>query len=187
MSELSDVNYGPLTGLVGNWSGNKGKDVSPEPDGSELNDFYETITFTQAGELSNAESQQLSAVHYQLMVKRISNDKIIHQETGYWMWEQDSNSVMHSLVIPRGVCVLAGGSYTDENEQITFNVQAMLEDENWQLIQSPFMAQNAKMESYDQQVILSGDKLFYKQTMALDIYGRKFDHTDQNTLTRQWS
>lgn len=185
MNEIKAVNYGPLAGLVGCWSGNKGKDVSPEPDGSELNDYYETITFTQAGDLSNAESQRLSAVHYLLMVKRISDDKIIHQETGYWMWEQDTNSVMHSLVIPRGVSVLAGGSFAADQDKIIFNVQAAVDDQNWQLIQSPFMVKNAKMTDYEQQVVLSADKLFYKQTMALDIYGKKFDHTDENYLTRQ--
>ena len=40
-----EVDYGPLAGLIGTWKGDKGLDVSPEPDGKEENPFYETIVF----------------------------------------------------------------------------------------------------------------------------------------------
>lgn len=186
MSEKLITNYGPLTGLIGVWLGNKGTDIAPDPDGIEENPYYETITFTEAGDLSNAESQQVSAVHYMQKVQRIGDDKIIHQETGYWMWEQATDTVMHSLTIPRGMCVLAGGTFTkNANAELSFAVQASIDQQDWQLIQSPFMRDNAKMTSYSQQLILAGDKLSYTQTMVLDIYGKIFDHTDKNTLLRQ--
>ncbi|WP_028866016.1 heme-binding beta-barrel domain-containing protein [Psychromonas aquimarina] len=184
MSDNTEVNYGPLAGLIGVWSGNKGTDLAPEPDGTETNEYYETITFTEAGDVSNAEEQVISAVHYMQKVQRISNDKVIHQETGYWMWEQDSNQVMHSLTIPRGMAVLAGGSFK-EAENITFDVQASIDSKDWQLVQSPFMREKAKLKEYVQQLILGENSLSYTQTMVLDIYGRVFDHTDQNTLQRQ--
>ncbi|WP_019615559.1 heme-binding beta-barrel domain-containing protein [Psychromonas ossibalaenae] len=184
MSDNTEINYGPLAGLIGVWSGNKGTDLAPEPDGTETNEYYETITFTEAGDVSNAEEQVISAVHYMQKVQRISNDKVIHQETGYWMWEQDSNRVMHSLTIPRGMAVLAGGSFK-EQENITFDVQASIDSKDWQLIQSPFMREKAKLQQYVQQVILEKNSLSYRQTMVLDIYGRVFDHTDQNTLQRR--
>ena len=175
-SDFNDINYGPLSGLIGTWKGNKGVDLAPEPDGTERNEFYETIIFSEAGDLSNAEEQQLSALHYVLKVQRVTNDRVIHQETGYWMWEHGTESVMHSLTIPRGICVLAGGSVTEKTvtenpsiggedqqtkEQI-FLVEAKLGNEQWPIIQTAFLKQKASMKAYQQKVVLSGDTLQYK-------------------------
>jgi len=32
---VSDVDYGPLAPLIGEWTGDSGMDVAPEPDGPE--------------------------------------------------------------------------------------------------------------------------------------------------------
>lgn len=184
MVDRKAVNYGPLTGLIGTWYGDKGKDVAPEPDGTENNNYYETIIFTEASEVTNAESEVLSALHYVQKVHRIEGDKMIHHETGYWMWNQQSNEVIHSLTIPRGVCVLAAGK-VKEMDSISFEVSAESDAQERSLIQSPFMNEKAKMTSYQQQLILSENSLYYKQTMMLDIYGKVFEHTDNNTLQRK--
>ena len=34
------------------------------------------------------------------------------------------------------------------------------------------------------QIELDGDKLSYSETTVLEIYGKKFDHIDENELTR---
>ncbi len=31
------INYGPLRGLIGNWKGDNGIDIAPEPEGAETN------------------------------------------------------------------------------------------------------------------------------------------------------
>ncbi len=85
MSESTEVDYGPLSGLIGIWKGDKGLDVAPEPDGIENNPYYETLTFTAIGDVTNAETQDLVAVHYRQIVKRKSNDKIFQDETGNWI------------------------------------------------------------------------------------------------------
>ena len=56
----SDIDYGPLAALIGTWQGDKGMDVSPEPDGIEENPYYETIVFEAAGDVTNAEAQTLA-------------------------------------------------------------------------------------------------------------------------------
>ncbi|MEH6454319.1 MAG: heme-binding beta-barrel domain-containing protein [Psychromonas sp.] len=188
-AEIKETNYGPLAGLIGRWHGNKGTDVSPEMDGSaEINKYYETIEFTEAFDTTNAEEEVISAVHYMLKVQRISTDKLIHQQTGYWMWNQSTNHVMHSLLIPRGSGLLAGGHIVDQNASndtgIIFNVSANIDDKDWQIMQSPFLHANAKMTQFNQQLILDADTLSYNQTMILDIYGNIFDHKDENTLKR---
>ena len=112
----TEVDYGPLVELVGVWQGDKGMDIAPEPDGTEENPYYETITFTAGGDLSNAESQVLSNLHYRRIVRRKSNDEIFHDQTGYWIWDARENVIMHSFVIPRAVGVLAGGHYNGEKD-----------------------------------------------------------------------
>lgn len=185
MNTVDETNYGPLSGLIGCWSGNKGEDIAPEPEGTEVNSYYENITFTGLGETENAESQLLSVVFYTQEIRRNSNDKMIHHESGYWSWEQGSDTVVHSLTIPRGMCVLASGDFKTSKDEVILNVNASIEDQDWQIIQSPFMAKKAKMKSYLQQVKMTKDRLFYSQTMMLDIYGKEFEHTDTNVLNRK--
>jgi len=141
MSDVNSLDYGPLKGLIGHWKGDKGLDIAPTSDAAkEENPYYETIAYTAIGDVTNAESQVLSVVRYQ--VSHQSNNEVFHDETGYWMWDPKSKIVMHSLVIPRGVCVLAGGEYkgpTSSDGKVEIEVFASLNDENWGIVQSPFM------------------------------------------------
>lgn len=188
MANYGEVDYGPLGELLGVWKGNKGLDIAPEPDGTENNPYYETITFTPAGDVTNAESQVIVAVHYRQIVLRKSNDKVFHDETGYWMWDAAQNIVMHSLTIPRGVSVLAGGIYQEKKDpdgKIILEVSASMDDKNWQIIQSPFMQEHAKTLSFNHQITVGNGGLSYSETTMLDIYGNTFEHTDENELIRQ--
>lgn len=188
MSQHLDVDYGPLAGLIGVWVGDKGLDISPEPDGKEENPFYETIMFEAIGDVTNAESQVLAAVRYHQVVSRKSNDKVFHNETGYWMWDAQAGIVMHNLTIPRSVCVLAGGSYAKSSGSggaVNLEVAAKLGDPDWGILQSPFMRDNAQTTEFRQKVTVSGNTLSYFETTYLEIYGKSFEHTDQNELTRK--
>lgn len=184
MSTVDATNYGPLSKLIGSWVGNKGEDIAPEPEGTEVNSYYEKITFTGIGETENAESQLLSVITYTQEVRRNSNDNMIHHEVGYWLWEQKSNTVSHSLTIPRGMCVLASGSFEQSDDEVILTVQASIKEQDWQIVQSPFMQKNAKMKSYQQQFKVTDTELCYSQVMLLDIYGKEFEHTDKSVLKR---
>ena len=188
MSDMNDIDYGPLKELIGVWTGSKGVDIAPEPDGVENNPYYETITFTAADDVDNAETQVLSAIHYRQVVKRKSNDKVFHDETGYWMWDAEAKTIMHSLTIPRAVSVLAGGSHNGESEEdgsYILEVSANINSEDWQIIQSPFMQKNARTTEFRHRITVGNGKLSYSETTIIDIYGRTFEHTDDNELIRQ--
>lgn len=188
MSDLKDTDYGPLAELIGVWSGNKGLDVSPEPDGAENNPYYETIVFSRIGNVTNAESQMIAAIHYRQIVQRKSNDKVFHDETGYWMWDAAAKIIMHSLTIPRAVCVLAGGRHNGKRTadgNFLLEVSARINDENWQIIQSPFMRDNARTTEFHHRITVGNGKLSYSETTIVDIYGEVFEHTDDNELMRQ--
>lgn len=188
MSGSTKIDYGPLLGLAGVWKGDKGIDVAPEPDGAENNPYYETIEYTLVGDVTNADTQVLSVVRYHQVVQRKTNDEVFHDETGYWMWDPATGIIMHSLVIPRGVCVLAGGKYTGEKDtdgNVIMDVSASVDDDTWQIVQSGFMRDNARTTEFRQKVTVGGGRMSYSETTIIDIYGKPFEHTDQNDLTLQ--
>lgn len=188
MGELSGADYGPLEGLIGVWTGDDGVDVAPEPDGTETNPYFETITFSAVGEVTNAESQTLATLHYRQIVQRKSDGEVFHDETGYWMWDAPNQTVMHSLTIPRAVCVLAGGVYsgeTDADGRVVLEVAAMLDDKDWSIVQSPFMRDNARTTEFRHRIAVGNGTLTYAETTIVDIYGKMFEHTDGNSLVRQ--
>ncbi len=188
MSDSKTIDYGPLTELIGVWKGDRGMDVAPEPDGSENNPYYETITFDAIGDVTNAESQNLAVLYYRQIVQHKSDDQVFHDETGYWMWDAAAQTIVHSLTIPRGVSVLAGGSHNGKKNSdgnYRLEVSAGCENKDWQIIQSPFMRDNARTTEFHHKIVVGNGKLSYSETMILDIYGRVFEHTDQNDLIRQ--
>lgn len=182
---IEGVNYGPLACLVGSWKGDKGVDVAPEPDGEEKNLYYETILFEAIGDVSNAEEQVLSVLRYHQVVSRKSNDEVFHNETGYWMWDPQTDIIMQSFTIPRGVCVLAGGKASvSASKETVLVVKALKDDADWAIIESPFMRDNASTREFSHSITIDGDKLVYEETTIVDIYGKVFDHTDRNRMQR---
>lgn len=178
------VDYGPLRLLIGEWKGDAGTDVSPEPDGEELNPYYESILFEAIGDVTNAERQTLAVLRYHQVVSRKSNDEVFHNETGYLHWDAAAGVAMQSLAIPRGVSLVAGGTASVDGGRMRFEVTASYGDGDWSIAQSPFMRDNAKTVSFTHSIEVDGDRLAYSETTVLDIYGKRFDHTDTNQLAR---
>lgn len=185
MIDAADVDYGPLTQLIGEWKGDRGIDVAPEPDETERNPFYETITIEAAGDVTNAEEQVLSIVRYHQKVFRKSNDKQFHDQFGFFTWDPTTDVITHSFVIPRGVAVIAGGKViSDKDGEIQIKVDAADGDKDWGISQAPFMRDKARTISFTQTITVKGDSMDYDERTLLDIYGREFDHVDKSELSR---
>jgi len=183
---IEGISYGPLASLIGTWKGGKGMDIAPEPEGQEKNPFFETITFEAIGNVNNAEKQNLAALRYHQVVSRKSDNNVFHNETGYWMWDAEQGVIMQVFSIPRGVCLIAGGTFHEgaHGSQIVLEVRAAIDDPDWAIVQSPFMRDSARTLSFRHKISVRGDTLIYDETTVLDIYGNRFDHTDENTLAR---
>ena len=184
---VDGIDYGPLAGLIGTWTGDKGIDIAPDPAGQEENPYFETLLFEAIGDLTNANEQKLAALRYHQVVSRKSDRKVFHNETGYWMWDAATGTVMHSLTIPRGVCVLAGGKAAPAGagDKTVLEVNAALGDKDWGVVQSPTMRDKASTVRFSQKITVSGDDLSYFDTTTVQIYGKAFEHTDGNRLKRQ--
>ena len=181
---INNINYGPLHQLIGSWRGDRGLDISPEPDGDDKNAYYDEMTFIPSGATDNAEEQYLVSVRYHQIVRKRSNGKIFHDQIGHWIYEPATGLIMHSLTIPRGVCLLAGGSAAQDGDETVFNVEAKAGSDSFGITQSPFMLQKARTEAFAMRLKVSGDQLSYQETTSLDIYGRKFEHIDSSSLIR---
>lgn len=177
--------YGPLQGLIGRWSGNHGVDLAPEEDGPERNVYHETIEFNPVKPLDNVGEQFLATLQYRQLVIRTRDNKPIHDQSGYWIWEKDTNTIMHSFCIPRGLALVAGGTCNNMDGRILINVKAEKDSSRWGIVQSPFLQEKAVTRAFEQQMILQGDKLIYRQTTDLFISDKKFEHTDDSVLYRQ--
>ncbi|MDQ6993339.1 MAG: heme-binding beta-barrel domain-containing protein [Mariprofundus sp.] len=182
---MSEINYGPLTQLIGVWKGDKGKDIAPEPDGSEEdNAYFETITVEPIGDVSNADAQTLAVLHYCQIVQRKQTGVVFHHQTGYWSWDAATGVVTHSFSIPRGVTVVACGKAKVEADSTVIEVDTTENPDSGGIAQSPFMQKSAKTTSFSQTLSIQGDLLRYQQMMVLDIYGKIFNHSDVNELKK---
>ncbi len=185
MTIIDKVDYGPLAQLLGKWIGNKGLDNAPdvnaEPDKTAYTD---ELTFTIAGSAENGEEQNLVAVKYHHLVRKNENGKIFHDQIGHWIYEPSTGLIMHSLTIPRGVCVLAGGTVIQSDDEFIFKVSAKSDSDTFGIIQSPFMKEKAKTKVFEMTLIVNGNELSYQETMSLFIYGKDFEHTDRSILNR---
>ena len=181
---IDGIDYGPLAALIGVWKGDKGVDRAPEPDGEERNPYYETITFEAAGDVTNAESQTLSVVRYHQVVSRKSNDKVFHDQVGYWLWDSADDTIVETFTIPRAVAVVATGKLAapaDLSQELVFDVAA----QETTIAQAAFMFQQAKTTAFTHRMTVQGDEMSYTESTILDIYDKRdYDHKDVNTLQR---
>jgi hypothetical protein len=123
-SAVSDL--GPLTGLVGTWTGKKGWNLIavPEPnvqDGFTLlvRPYYETITFTPLGVLvpdrGASEILNIFGLEYTLRVSDSLTNQPLHLENGMWLYTNDplnpqAPTVVRHATVPHGNSVLALGN-----------------------------------------------------------------------------
>ncbi len=184
---IDGIDYGPLAALIGVWKGDRGVDRAPEPGAEERNPYYETITFEAAGDVDNAEEQNLAVVRYHQVVSRKSNDKVFHDQVGYWLWDASDNTIIDTFTIPRAVAVVAAGTLAapeDLSQELVF-VASTENVPDGGLTQSAFMASKARTTAYRIHLTVVGDEMRYTQHTVLDIYEKTdYDHKDVNTLTR---
>lgn len=182
---IDGVDYGPLAQLLGKWVGKKGLDNAPDANANpDKTDFTDEIVFTVAGPAENAEEQELVAIKYHHVVRKLENGLIFHDQIGHWIYEHSSGKIMHSLSIPRAVCLLAGGQYKERDGIGIFYVEAKQGAETFGIVQSPFMLNKAKTTAFSMELSVKNNELKYREITSLEIYGKNFEHSDESSLRR---
>ena len=82
--------------------------------------------------------------------------------------------------------MLASGTFEGDPAagEVVLEVRAKRGDADWSVIQSPFMRDRASTVAFEHKVTIDGDSLVYAEKTTLEIYGRTFEHTDENQLER---
>jgi hypothetical protein len=177
------ANLGPLRALAGEWEG-EGVDQHPVVGGSEENAYVEHYKAEPTDPQTNG-PQLLYGLRYHTRIVKPGEVETFHDQTGYWLWEPASRTVMLTLAIPRGQVALAHGRC--DPDATAFEVVAAGSGPAYGIISSQFLDRYFRTTEFRMTVTANSDGTWsYYQNTRLVIPDRAepFDHVDRNTLHR---
>ena len=180
------ANLGPLALLAGTWEGNKGDDIAPDENPTEIenNKYRERLVLEPFGPVNN-HAQTLYGLRYSTTVWRLDQESPFHEESGYWLWDSAKKQALKCFIVPRGVAVIAGN--TVEPDAREFQLVADVGSETYGICSNKFLDEEFKTVRYELMVSIHDENSFsYEQDTQLQIKGQDklFHHTDKNTLER---
>jgi hypothetical protein len=178
------ANLGPLTGLAGVWEGLRGLDVNPKADGPERQTYLERIELQPIDPQTNG-PQLFYGLRYHTFVVKPGEAGAYHDQVGYWLWEPATETVMHTIAIPRAQVALAVGKAARTAR--TFEVVATRGTTAYGICSTPFLEHAFTTTEFRMKVTVNADGTWsYEEDTVLQVRGKAepFHHTDRNTLTR---
>ena len=175
-------NLGPLAPMAGVWQGTRGLDVKPKADGAKKQVYVENITLQPIDPQTNG-PQLLYGLRYHSHITKPDNVKTYHDQVGYWLWEPATQTIIHTLTIPRGQIVMAVGKAAPDAR--TFELIATNDDVNFGIRSAPFIEDNFKTVEFRITVTIHDDGTWgYEEDTVMMIKGQDepFHHTDKNLL-----
>lgn len=179
--------------LTGTWKGT-GVDVFPTPQGPMRTEYSETTTFGEVFNTVNPggphNSQTLICVHYITKLVNAKTLEPMHQETGYWLFDSERGKFIKAIAIPRGISILAGGSYMmkDPGEwppsSVWMNASANEGCQTFGISSDHFLTSVAPTTRFNTSIVWIGESLSYKEDSILKIQGQYVHHTDEATLSK---
>ena len=188
------AHLGPLAALAGVWTSANGADVHPVGAGSDISgpvlDGDEHNSFVERYELHPTDRQTngpqlFYGLRYHTHLVKPGEVETFHDQVGYWLWEPAAHTVLHTLAIPRGQVLLAGGSA--EPDATEFEVSAELGSEVYGILSNPFLDRAFQTVRFRMRVTVSDDGTWsYEEHTTMRMSDRQglVDHVDRNTLTR---
>jgi hypothetical protein len=189
-TEPSDVdpdtlaNLGPLRALAGVWEGTKGLDINPKAEGPERQAFAERVELQPIDPQMNG-PQLLYGLHYVIRIIKPGEVETYHHQTGYWLWEPATGTIIQTLAIPRAQVAMAVGQATPDATR--FEVSARRGEVTYGICSSPFLEHAFRTDSYRIAVTVHPDgRWSYEEDTVLAVKGQSepFHHIDRNTLSR---
>jgi hypothetical protein len=177
-------NLGPLRGMAGIWEGQLGLDVKPKVEGPKKQVYVEHIELQPIDPQTNG-PQLLYGLRYHTHIVKPDQHKTYHEQVGYWLWEPATNTVIHSLAIPRGEIVMAVGKASNDAKE--FELTATHGSDSFGIRSTPFLDYAFKTVEFRIKISINSDGTWsYDEDTVLMIRGKTdlFHHTDRNTLTK---
>jgi hypothetical protein len=185
---------GPLRSLAGVWSSVDGADAHPVGPGSDVtgpveggvehNVYVERYELQPIDPQTNG-PQLFYGLRYHTHIVKPGEVETFHDQVGYWLWEPSARKVLHTLAIPRGQVLLAGG--TAEPDATQFEVAAKLGSEVYGILSNPFLDSAFRTVGFRMRVTVNTDGTWsYEEHSQLQMPDRDglVDHVDRNTLRR---
>jgi hypothetical protein len=176
--------WGPLAGLIGEWEGDAGVDVSFHNAKGAVGEtkYRERVTFAAFGPVENGK-QCLYGLDYRMAAWRLGEDSAFHTEVGYWLWDAADGQVLRCFMVPRGTLVLAGGDA--KATDTSFTLDAQVGSETYGILSNRYLAKMARTTKYTCKVTVKGGTFEYdSMTTYVHAKGGEIGHSDRNTLKR---
>jgi hypothetical protein len=177
-------NLGPLRPMAGIWKGRRGLDVKPKADGPRKQAYVEHIELQPIDPQTNG-PQLFYGLRYHTHVVKPDQVKTYHDQVGYWLWEPATDTVIHTLTIPRAQVVMAAGRASAQSKE--FELVAKQGAESYGILSTPFLEYAFKTVEFRIRVSINEDGTWsYEEDTVLLIAGstEPFHHTDRNTLSK---
>jgi len=176
--------WGPLAGLIGEWEGNEGLDISYHNAHGQVREtpYRERFTMEPFGPVDNG-AQKLYGLDYRMSAWKPGEDNPFHTEIGYWLWDAADGQVIRCFMVPRGTTLLAGG--TVRAEDTSFTLGASVGSETYGILSNRYLAAKARTIKYTCKVSVADGRFSYEScTTYVHAVGGEIAHTDRNTLQR---
>jgi hypothetical protein len=205
-STLAPASLGPIT-LLGNFEapanfdGTAGFDSSFNNDQGEItenNGFRESWTFFPLNDRVENAAQNLVGLSYTRdSWRRVGADeaftfeeKPLHSETGYLLWDEDHEQVYRVIAMPRGVTVLAvARNVTAGSTELVFDTEPTEDDPfGGGILSNPFLNQSMTTSRFTSTLTIGeeGKAFSYADTVVQQRTESEepMVHTDSNSLMR---
>lgn len=177
-------NLGPLRGMAGVWQGTRGLDVKPKAEGPKKQAYVERMELQPIDPQTNG-PQLLYGLRYHTFITKPDQVKTYHDQVGYWLWEPATETIIHTLTIPRGQVVMAQGKAAADAK--SFELVATEDDVSFGIRSAPFLQEAFRTVEFRIKVTINDDGTWgYDEDTVLKIRGQEelFHHTDRNLLSK---
>jgi hypothetical protein len=201
-SNLQEGSVGPFTVLgdqeVANYEGTEGRDTSYDNDLGDIvttDGFRESWSFFPIDPVENV-TQELTGLSYTRdSWRRVPDqdeptfeEKLLHSETGYLLWDAPNDLAYRVIALPRGVTLLAVARDVNRDPTVlTFDAVADSTDPFLGgILSNPILSQSVRTVGFRSimRIVDGGRSFTYEETAEQRRTEQGVTHTDSNTLIR---
>jgi hypothetical protein len=188
------ANLGPLAPMAGTWESTGGDNIHPigagsDREGGTVEDGGLRVAYVERYDLQPIDPQTngpqlFYGLRYHVHIVKPGEVETFHDQVGYWLWEPATNTVSHTLAIPRGQVAFAAGIAEPDAKE--FEVAASLGAAYYGILSNPFLETAFQTLSFRIRITVNGDGTWsYEEDTVMKLPDRDqpFHHIDRNTMT----